>query len=83
MQSLIEKKAITDRAQYEKHAPVPDLDAGGEEALRVWNDMGGEIDYAALPWLLERHGVLDVDALLMRLITIRNTLNNNNNNNKG
>lgn len=40
-------------------------------AIRVWNDMGSQIDWTALEVMVERHGVDDVDLLITHLIAIR------------
>lgn len=43
-------------------------------AVRVWNMMGGGIDWTALPVLVPIFGVEDVERLLLDLIVIRNHL---------
>jgi len=39
--------------------------------VRIWNTMGGQIDWSALPVLCEVHGVDDVERLIRELIAIR------------
>lgn len=41
------------------------------EALAIWNLMGGEIDWAALPLLAEMKGVQDIDLVIIGLTAIR------------
>jgi len=40
-------------------------------AIRAWNLMGGAIDWAALPLVVARLGVDDVDLLITHLCAIR------------
>jgi hypothetical protein len=40
-------------------------------AIRIWNLMGGEIDWEALPVICEMHGVKDVEILITQLAAIR------------
>lgn len=40
-------------------------------AITVWNRMGGEIQWAALPWIAEHYGCDDFDALVDLLVCIR------------
>jgi hypothetical protein len=39
--------------------------------MRLWNLMGGEIQWAALPWLAEWVGCEDLDGLVELLVTLR------------
>ena len=74
MKELLEKKALQHRADYEKFNPCPAIDELGAQAIAVWNALGGEIDYAALPWLIEQYGIPDSAALQSALLVIRDTL---------
>jgi hypothetical protein len=40
-------------------------------AIRVWNLMGGELDWAALPVLAEMVGIEDIEQLIVQLAAIR------------
>lgn len=51
-----------------KPALPPD---GTHLAVNAWNLMGGVIDWAALPVVVEMFGVDDVDSLVRDLVTIR------------
>lgn len=53
--------------------PTPPADA--MTALGIYNSMGGEIDYAQLPFLIALHDVEDVAVLNRYLLAIRNTIN--------
>lgn len=51
---------------------MPDLeDEVGEAALVIWNLMDGEIEWAALPFLAQLHGVDDMELLTLWLTRIR------------
>ncbi len=39
--------------------------------IRIWNAMGGQIDWSALPILAEIHGIDDIEMLSEQLIAIR------------
>lgn len=41
------------------------------EVLDIWNLMGGEINWAALPLLAEMKGVQDIEMLIIGLTAIR------------
>lgn len=43
-------------------------------SLRVWNEMRG-IDWDAIPYFVEIHGIEDVEALILDLIVIRDFFN--------
>lgn len=73
MAALLQKKAIGSPEDYARVVPVPPIDTDNAIALRVWRDMGYQLDYAALPWLIERYGVQDSEALVDRLLVIRDT----------
>lgn len=40
-------------------------------AVRIWNMMGGQLDWQALPILCEICGIVDVEILLTELYAIR------------
>jgi hypothetical protein len=40
-------------------------------AITVWNQMGGTVEWSALPVLCELHGVGDVELLVAWLVAIR------------
>lgn len=40
-------------------------------AIDAWNYMGGTIAWEALPYFVERFGIVDVDAFIEHLVTIR------------
>jgi len=42
-----------------------------ELSVKVWNAMGGTIDWNALPILTEIYGVKDIEALIAQLIVMR------------
>ena len=53
---------------------LPALDAGATLALRVWKKLGGELNWAALPVLIELYEVEDPEALIDDLTTLRDQL---------
>ena len=50
-----------------------DIPDGGRLAVQVWNEMGGDFQWAALPLLCEIHGIDDLETLITQLIAIRDT----------
>lgn len=40
-------------------------------AVRIWNDMGGEVKWQALDVLVEFHGITEVDQLIRSLLQIQ------------
>lgn len=51
---------------------MPELDDEvGAAALVIWNQMDGEIEWAALPFLAQLHGVDDMELLTLWLTRIR------------
>jgi hypothetical protein len=50
----------------------------GQLAVELWNLMGGEIDWAALPALVALHDVRDVELLLDWLTCLRDQLRTSN-----
>lgn len=53
--------------------PRPEVGPEGWQALTIWREMGFQLDYSALPWLIERHGIQDAEALVDLLLVIRDT----------
>ena len=53
--------------------PRPEVGAAEWQALKVWSEMGHQLDFGALPWLIERHGIQDAEALVDLLLVIRDT----------
>lgn len=43
----------------------------GDAALLIWNQMDGEIQWAALPFLAALHGIDDLEHLAEWLVSIR------------
>lgn len=53
---------------------MPGLEPGPNPAplaTRAWNMMGGSIDWAALPVVIEMLGITDAERLLVELFAIR------------
>ncbi len=50
---------------------MPALEPLGRIAVTAWNQMGGAVDWSALPVLCELHGVRDVDLLVAWLVALR------------
>ncbi|HSH47553.1 MAG TPA: hypothetical protein VK991_03070, partial [Halomonas sp.] len=64
-------KNLTAWLQTRSH-PGADADpCPAPEAVAIWNLMGGEIDWQALPLLAEIKGVKDIELLITGLTTIR------------
>jgi hypothetical protein len=47
--------------------PAPEISL----AIKAWNLMGGQIDWAALPVIAEMMGAEDIEPLIVRLAAIR------------
>lgn len=47
------------------------LSAGGDLAIRAWNLMDAQIDWAALPVIVEMLGVTEPERLIVELVAIR------------
>jgi hypothetical protein len=55
-------------------AEQPRLEPVATLTLQVWNLMGGEINWTALPWMAELLGCDDLDGLVDLLVTTREHL---------
>jgi len=44
-------------------------------AVRLWNTMGGQIDWAAFPLLVEIHEIDDIEMMIEQLVIIREAKN--------
>lgn len=53
----------------------PPLTDENRLAIHWHNLMGGEIDWAGVPLLVELHGVLDTDEIIERVALIRDKVN--------
>jgi hypothetical protein len=40
-------------------------------AVKAWNLMAGQIDFSALPFVVEYLGIQDIDLLIRQLVLIR------------
>lgn len=49
----------------------PPLTRANDQARRLWNLMGGCIDWSALPILCALHDIAELEDLLWRLVLIR------------
>jgi hypothetical protein len=45
---------------------------GAGLSIEVWNEMGGDLQWSALPVLCAIHGIEDVESLISQLVAIRN-----------
>lgn len=52
----------------------PELDPDNEQAVLLWNCMGGQIAWAALPLLCGLHDVADPEALIARLLVLQDEM---------
>lgn len=57
--------------------PQPrDIPDGAQLAIQIWNQMGGEMQWTALPFLSDLHGIDDPELLIAQLIAIRDVQGN-------
>lgn len=54
--------------------PAAPLDAEAQRVVMAWNLMGGELDWSALPVVVDLMGEEDPESLIRALITVRNHL---------
>lgn len=52
----------------------PDLDPDNELAVLLWNAMGGQLNWAALPLLCGLHDVADPEAMIERLTVLQHEM---------
>lgn len=65
--------ALLDAGQYEGE-DLPDVDPQHQLAIRVWNMLSNgmaSIDWAGLPLVAAMFGIEDLEALITRLMTIK------------